>query len=124
VTSPNGARRTVPLNDDLAEGGGSGDYVGTFTPFQHGRHQAIVTVAGDPGASLADPYRLLAHAEDGVEVVDAALAVPAFVRRVVVVFEVGETEGEKPLPERPHGREGRKRPVALRSAARGKREPR
>src|SRR5215218_501062 len=121
VTSPNGARRTVTLHDDLAEGGGSGDYVGVFTPFQHGRHQAIVTVVGRPGVSLADPYRLLAHAEDDADVVDTALEVPAFVRRVVVVFEVGEAEGEKPWREKPYGREGRKRPVALRSARGSKR---
>jgi len=120
VTSPNGARRTVILHDDLAEGGGSGDYVGVFTPFQHGRHEAIVTVTGQPGAGLADPYRLLTHAEDETDVVDTALDVPAFVRRVVVVFEVGEPERGKPWREQPYGREGRERPVALRSARRKK----
>ncbi len=120
VTSPNGARRTVVLHDDLPEGGGSGSYVGVFTPFQHGRHEAIVTVTGGPGASMADPFRLLTHAEKGTDVVDTAVDVPAFVRRVVVIFEVGEPEGGKPWPEQPYGREGRKRPVALRSAARGK----
>jgi hypothetical protein len=123
VTSPNGARRTVVLHDDLAEGGGSGDYVGVFTPFQHGRHEAIVTVTGGPGASLADPFRLLSHAEDDADIVDAALDVPAFVRRVVVVFEVGEPEPGRPWPEQPSGGEGRKRPVALRSAGRRRRAP-
>jgi hypothetical protein len=117
VTAPSGARRSVALHDELAEGGGSGQYVGLFAPTEYGRHEAIVTVRGSPAASIADPYRQLAHAVGGS--VDTAVEVPRFVRRVVVNFHVGELPPVEQKPEHASKRrDGRPRPVPLVSAAR------
>jgi hypothetical protein len=120
VTAPSGARRAVALHDELADGGGSGQYTGLFTPTENGRHEAIVTVRGSTAASMADPYRQLAHV-DG-DSVDTAVKVPRFVRQVVVDFHVGELPPIRQKPERPHKRrDGRPRPVPLVSAGRKRR---
>jgi hypothetical protein len=120
VTAPSGARRAVALHDELADGGGSGQYTGLFTPTENGRHEAIVTVRGSNAASMADPYRQLAHV-DG-DSVDTAVKVPRFVRQVVVDFHAGELPPIRQKPERPHKRrDGRPRPVPLVSAGRKRR---
>jgi von Willebrand factor type A domain-containing protein len=120
VTAPSGARRAVALHDELADGGGSGQYTGLHTPTENGRHEAIVTVRGSSAASMADPYRQLAHV-DG-DSVDTAVKVPRFVRQVVVDFHVGELPPIRQKPESPHKRRGeRPRPVPLVSAGRKRR---
>ena len=120
VTAPSGARRAVALHDELPEGGGDGQYVGLFTPTENGRHEAIVTVRGSPAASIANPYRQLLHAD--ADSVDTAVAVPRFVRQVVVDFHVGELPPIEQKPEHPsRRRDGRPRPVPLVSAARRRR---
>ena len=119
VTAPSGARQGIALDDALPDGGGSGQYLGVFNPAETGRHEALVTVTGSPAASLADPHRQLAHAD--VDSIETALAVPRFVRRVVVVFQVGDPPPGEPRPERPSGKEGRERPVRLVSAPRTRR---
>jgi hypothetical protein len=119
VTAPSGGRHAISLDDALPDGGGSGEYLGTFGPTETGRHEALVTVSGSPDASLADPYRQIVHAD--VDTIDTALAVPHFVRRVVVVFEVGDPPPIEQRPERPSGKGGRPRPVRLVSAKRSAR---
>ena len=75
TTAPSGARQAVAFSDDEPDRRGTGDYQGVYQPTENGRHRAVVTIAGSPAASIADPVGRLNHSETGTIDTDPGRAV-------------------------------------------------
>jgi hypothetical protein len=118
VTAPSGARQSIGFHDDEPDRRNTGDDQGIYQPTENGRHRAIVTIAGSPAASIADPIGRLNHSETGA--VDTDPGAPFFVRQIVASFDVGDrSKPEEPEQEKPSRAEPRRpRPVRLSSARR------
>jgi hypothetical protein len=98
VRDPGGGVHTVALSDQQPAEPNSGDYVGTFLPVQPGRHSIELTIASGGNATVAGSLHRFMHGpapdKKKSEAIDISSAVPAFVRRVPLYFDVGK----RPLP--------------------------